>query len=41
MKRVIVTGVVGFVGSHLTGGLARRGYHVVIHGDLSTTGVIQ
>ena len=32
----MVTGGAGFIGSHLAGELARRGYHVVILDDLST-----
>lgn len=36
MKKVIVTGGAGFIGSHLTEELARRGYHVTILDDLST-----
>lgn len=35
-KKVVVTGGVGFIGSHLAEELARRGYHVVILDDLST-----
>ncbi|MBA7527725.1 UDP-N-acetylglucosamine 4-epimerase [subsurface metagenome] len=36
MKKVIVTGGAGFIGSHLSEELARRDYHVVILDDLST-----
>ncbi len=36
MKKVIVTGGAGFIGSHLAEELARRGYQVVILDDLST-----
>ena len=35
-KRVIVTGGVGFIGSHLTEELARRDYQLIILDDLST-----
>lgn len=35
-KKVIVTGGVGFIGSHLAEELVNRGYHVVILDDLST-----
>ena len=36
MKRVVVTGGAGFIGSHLAEELVRRGYHVSIVDDLST-----
>ena len=36
MKRVVVTGGAGFIGSHLAGLLADREYHVIILDDLST-----
>ncbi len=36
MKKVIVTGGAGFIGSHLTEELAKRGYYVIILDDLST-----
>jgi len=36
MKRIVVTGGAGFIGSHLTEELARRGYHVIILDDIST-----
>jgi len=36
MEKVVVTGGAGFIGSHLTEELARRGYHVVILDDFST-----
>ena len=36
MKKVVVTGGAGFIGSHLTEELAGRGYHVIILDDLST-----
>ncbi len=36
MKKAIVTGGAGFIGSHLSDELAGRGYHVVIIDDLST-----
>ena len=36
MKKVIVTGGAGFIGSHLTELLLSRGYHVIIIDDLST-----
>lgn len=36
MKRVVVTGGAGFIGSHLTEELARRGYRVITLDDLST-----
>jgi UDP-glucose 4-epimerase len=35
-RTAVVTGGAGFIGSHLAGELARRGYHVVILDDLST-----
>ena len=35
-KNVVVTGGAGFIGSHLAGLLANRGYHVIILDDLST-----
>ena len=36
MRRVVVTGGAGFIGSHLAGLLADREYHVIILDDLST-----
>jgi len=36
MKKVVVTGGAGFIGSHLAEELSVRGYHVVILDDLST-----
>lgn len=36
MKKAVVTGGVGFIGSHLAEKLARRDYHVIILDDLST-----
>jgi UDP-glucose 4-epimerase len=36
MKRVVVTGGAGFIGSHLADELVRQGYQVVILDDLST-----
>lgn len=36
MKKVVVTGGAGFIGSHLAEELARRDYYVVILDDLST-----
>lgn len=36
MKKVVVTGGAGFIGSHLAEELARRGYQVFILDDLST-----
>jgi len=36
VKRVVVTGGAGFIGSHLAEELAGRGYHVIILDDLST-----
>ncbi len=36
MKRSVVTGGAGFIGSHLCGQLAHKGYHAVILDDLST-----
>jgi UDP-glucose 4-epimerase len=36
MKKAVVTGGAGFIGSHLTEELARQGYQVVILDDLST-----
>jgi len=36
MKKVVVTGGAGFIGSHLAEEVARRGYHVIILDDLST-----
>ena len=36
MKKVVVTGGAGFIGSHLAKELANRGYHVTIVDDLST-----
>jgi nucleoside-diphosphate-sugar epimerase len=36
MRRVVVTGGAGFIGSHLAGELADKGYNVVILDDLST-----
>lgn len=35
-KKVVVTGGAGFVGSHLSGELAKQGYRVVLIDDLST-----
>ncbi|MBI2328763.1 MAG: SDR family oxidoreductase [Chloroflexi bacterium] len=35
-KKVVVTGGAGFIGSHLTGSLVRRGYNVKVLDDLST-----
>ncbi|MEI9813672.1 MAG: NAD-dependent epimerase/dehydratase family protein [Acidobacteriota bacterium] len=35
MKRVLVTGGAGFIGSHVTEELVRNGYHVVVLDDLS------
>ncbi len=36
MKRVVVTGGAGFIGSHLAEDLARQNYYVIILDDLST-----
>ncbi len=36
MKKVVVTGGAGFIGSHLAGELVGRGYRVIILDDLST-----
>jgi len=36
MKKVVVTGGAGFVGSHLSEELVRQGYQVIILDDLST-----
>jgi len=36
VKKVVVTGGAGFIGSHLAEELARRGYYVIIVDDLST-----
>jgi len=36
LSTVVVTGGAGFIGSHLSEELARRGYHVIILDDLST-----
>jgi len=36
VKKLVVTGGAGFIGSHLAEELARRGYYVVILDDLST-----
>ena len=36
MKRVVVTGGAGFIGSHLAEELVRRGYYVIILDDVST-----
>lgn len=36
MKKVVVTGGAGFIGSHLAEELTKSGYHVVIIDDLST-----
>lgn len=36
MRRVVVTGGAGFIGSHLAEALLRRGYQVIILDDLST-----
>lgn len=36
VKKVVVTGGAGFIGSHLADELARRGYYVIILDDLST-----
>ncbi|MFQ3535219.1 MAG: NAD-dependent epimerase/dehydratase family protein [Aggregatilineales bacterium] len=35
MKRILVTGGAGFIGSHLTDSLIQRGYHVVVLDNLS------
>jgi len=36
MKRVVVTGGAGFIGSHVSEELARRGYYVIVLDDLSS-----
>ncbi len=36
MKKVVVTGGAGFIGSHLAEELANRGHHVIVLDDLST-----
>ena len=36
MKKAIVTGGAGFIGSHLAESLFSRGYHVTIFDNLST-----
>lgn len=36
MRKIVVTGGAGFIGSHLAEELARRGYYVIILDDLST-----
>jgi len=36
MKKVVVTGGAGFIGSHLSEELVRQGYQVIILDDLST-----
>ncbi len=36
MKKVVVTGGAGFIGSHLAEGLVEQGYNVIILDDLST-----
>ena len=36
MKKLIVTGGAGFIGSHLAEELVRRGYYITILDDLST-----
>ena len=36
MKRVVVTGGAGFIGSHVSEELAERGYYVIVLDDLST-----
>ncbi len=36
MKKVVVTGGAGFIGSHLAEELVKQGYHVIILDDLST-----
>ena len=35
-KKVIVTGGAGFIGSHLTKSLVKRGYRIIVLDDLST-----
>ncbi|HTA17443.1 MAG TPA: NAD-dependent epimerase/dehydratase family protein, partial [bacterium] len=35
-KRVLVTGVAGFIGSHMADGLLKKGYDVVGLDNLST-----
>jgi UDP-glucose 4-epimerase len=36
MKKAVVTGGAGFIGSHLAAELSKRGYHVIILDDLSS-----
>ena len=36
MRKVVVTGGAGFIGSHLAKELTRRGYEVIILDDLSS-----
>jgi len=40
MKKTIVTGGAWFIGSHLAGELAGRGYQTIILDDLSTGKVV-